>query len=56
MTRIPKVEVRVTAPPDPHLLRAAIAARMEGKPWPAGPEAQVADAVHEAAQRSRRCS
>jgi hypothetical protein len=55
VTRIPKVEVRVTAPPDPHLLRAAIAARMAGRPWPAGPEAQVAEAVHQAAG-GERCS
>ncbi|MDQ1713146.1 MAG: hypothetical protein QOE45_2596 [Frankiaceae bacterium] len=55
MTRVPNVEVRVTRPPDPHLLRAAIAARLAGRPWPPGPEATVADAVREATG-GERCS
>jgi hypothetical protein len=43
------LEVRVPAAPDPALLRAAITAKLSGRPWPPGPEAAVADAVARAA-------
>lgn len=41
----PDITVRVTTAPDPGLLRTAIAARLAGRPVPAGPEAEVAEAV-----------
>jgi len=45
-----RVHLRVTVGgrPEPGLLRAAITARLEGRPWPAGPEGEVADAVAKA--------
>ena len=48
--RIPKVEVRAGTAPDPHLIRAAVEARLAGRPW-AGPEAAVADAIRQAVDR-----
>jgi hypothetical protein len=45
-----KLRVEVPQAPRPHLLRAAIEARLAGRPW-TGPEARVADAVAKAAQR-----
>jgi hypothetical protein len=53
-TRIPTVEVRVATAPDPHLLRAAVEARLDGRPW-SGPEAAVADAVRRAVEGSGPC-
>jgi hypothetical protein len=47
-----RLRVEVAALPDPHLLRAAIAARLAGRPW-AGPEAPVAELVVEAVTASR---
>lgn len=54
--RVPRVEVRVAAAPDPFTLRAAIAARLAGRPWLPGAEATVADAVARAVEGSRPCS
>lgn len=53
---MPRVEVRVAAAPDPFTLRAAIAARLAGRPWLPGAEATVADAVARAVEGSRPCS
>jgi len=39
------LRLEVAGTPDPFLLRAAIAARVEGRPWPVGPERTIADAV-----------
>jgi hypothetical protein len=50
--REPDVSVTVAAPPEPSLLRAAIEARLRGRPWP-GPEGQVAEAVAAAVERAR---
>ena len=49
-----KLRVEVSAPPEPALLRAAIAARLAGRPFPAGPEDAVARAVAEAATATQR--
>lgn len=48
-----KLTVRVDTPPDPHLLRAAIEARLADRPWTPGAEQQVGDAVKEAVQPCR---
>ena len=45
-----KLRVEVPQAPRPHLLRAAIEARLAGRPW-TGPEAKVADEVAKVAQR-----
>ncbi|HEX4698919.1 MAG TPA: hypothetical protein VH857_06120 [Actinomycetes bacterium] len=39
------LRVSVDAEPEPGLLRPAIEAALTGRPWPPGPEAQVAAAV-----------
>jgi hypothetical protein len=39
------LHVEVAAPPEPGLLRPAIEAALTGRPFPGGPEAQVASAV-----------
>lgn len=39
------LRVSVDAEPEPGLLRPAIEAALSGRPWPSGPEAQVAAAV-----------
>lgn len=44
--------VHVTAVPDPHRIRSAIADALAGRPLGAGPEAEVARAVAAAVQRS----
>lgn len=44
MTAPLHLRVEVDHAPDPFLLRAAIAARLAGRPW-SGPEAAVADRV-----------
>lgn len=46
-----KLHVEVPQAPRPHLLRAAIEARLAGRPW-TGPEVKVADAVVKAAQQA----
>ncbi len=43
--RLSSIRVVVDRPPDPFLLGPAIEARIAGRPWPVGPEAEVADAV-----------
>ena len=48
-----KIRVEVPQPPRPHLLRAAIEARLAGRPW-AGPEAKVAEAVAQATKKESR--
>ena len=45
------LHVAVGSVPEPGLLRPAIAAALAGRPWPAGPEEQVAAAVAAAVQR-----
>jgi hypothetical protein len=47
-----ELSVTVAAPPEPSLLRAAIEARLRGRPW-LGPEAAVANAVATAVERTR---
>ncbi len=47
------LKVDVPATPRAELLRAAIEARLAGRPW-TGPEARVADAVVEAVQAQER--
>lgn len=47
-----KVRVDVPQAPRPHLLRAAIEARLAGRPW-TGPEAKVADAVVKATKEPK---
>jgi hypothetical protein len=37
-----RLRVEVSAPPRPHLLRAAIAARLDERSFPRGPEDEVA--------------
>ena len=54
MTRPLELSVTVDAAPSPGLLRPAIEAALAGRPWPAGPEADVARAVAEAAAGERR--
>ncbi|MFR9778036.1 hypothetical protein ACL02O_18530 [Micromonospora sp. MS34] len=55
------IQVTVDQPPEPGLLRAAIAAALAGRAWPDGPEAAVARAVadhatgHDQESRSRPC-
>jgi hypothetical protein len=53
MDRPLELVVRTTSPPEPGLLRPAIAARLAGKPWVAGPEQDVAAAVAEAVSAHR---
>jgi hypothetical protein len=48
-----KLRVEVPQPPRPHLLRAAIEARLAGRPW-TGPEAKVAEAVAQATKKEPR--
>lgn len=45
MTPPLNLQVTVDAAPEPGLLRPAIAAALAGRPWPSGPEGQVAAAV-----------
>ena len=40
-----RLSLRASAVPNPHLLRAAIQARLDGRPFPAGPEAEIAESV-----------
>jgi hypothetical protein len=47
-----KIRVEVPRAPRPQLLRAAIEARLAGRPW-TGPEAKVADAVAKAAKEAK---
>jgi hypothetical protein len=47
------LRVEVEAAPSPGLLRAAIEARLAGRPWASGPEAAVADEVARAVEASR---
>lgn len=42
------IRVRARTAPDPAQLRPAITARLAGRPWPPGAEAEVAGAVAEA--------
>jgi len=51
MTPPRSLRVEVAAAPRPELLRAAIEARVAGRPW-SGPEAKVADAVATAAREA----
>ena len=44
------LRVSVDVGPEPGLLRPAIEAALAGRPWPPGPEAQVAAAVAAAVQ------
>jgi len=48
-----KVRVEVATPPAPALLRPAIAARLAGRPFPAGPEDAVASAVAHAVAKAQ---
>jgi hypothetical protein len=54
-----RISVRATATPEPHLLRAAIAARLAGRPFPTRVEdaiaAKVASAVNARAAEDRAC-
>jgi hypothetical protein len=43
-----RIGVKATGQPEPHLLRAAIAARLERRPFPARVEDQVAERIAEA--------
>ena len=47
------LSVTVDAVPEPGLLRPAVEAALAGRPWPAGPEATVAEAVRAAVLRTR---
>lgn len=47
-----RLRVEVDAAPEPGLVRPAIEARLRGAPWPAGPEAVVAQAVADAVARA----
>jgi hypothetical protein len=47
-----RLRVEVGALPNPGLLRAAIEARLAGRPWASGPEAAVADEVARAVEAS----
>lgn len=53
MTAPRSLRVQVPSAPRPELLRAAIEARVAGRPW-SGPEAKVADAVAKAAREAAR--
>jgi len=46
------LRLSVDVEPEPGLLRPAIEAALAGRPWPAGPEAQVAAAVAAAVRGS----
>jgi hypothetical protein len=46
------LRVHVDLRPEPTLIRAAIVASLEGRPW-AGPERAIGEAVAEAAGRAR---
>ncbi len=46
------LRVSVDVEPEPGLLRPAIEAALSGRPWPPGPEAQVAAAVAAAVRGS----
>jgi hypothetical protein len=46
------LHISVDVEPEPGLLRPAIEAALAGRPWPPGPEAQVAAAVAAAARGS----
>lgn len=48
-----RLVVDVTAAPEPGLLRPALAAVLAGRPWPAGPEADIARAVRAAVHGDR---
>jgi len=54
-----RISVRAGAAPEPHLLRAAIAARLGGRPFPTRVEdaiaAQVAAAVQARVTEERTC-
>ena len=54
MTRPIELSVTVDAAPSAGLLRPAIEAALAGRPWPAGPEADVAKAVAEAVAAEHR--
>jgi hypothetical protein len=47
-----RLRIEVPNPPNPALLRAAVAARLNGRPWH-GPEAPVAEAIAVAVVRLR---
>lgn len=46
-----RLSLCTSAAPDAHLLRAAIQARLDGRPFPAGAEAEVAEPVAAAVAR-----
>lgn len=48
-----RIRVEAATPPDPARLRGALRARLAGRPWPAGVEADVAEQVHAALSRAR---
>jgi hypothetical protein len=50
-----RLRVEVSAPPRPHLLRAAIAARLGERAFPAGPEDEVAVRVAAAVRDELHC-
>ena len=52
-TRLPRVEVPVSAPPRPGLVRPAIAHRLAGRAFVPGPEDQVGAAVARAVAHAR---
>lgn len=47
------VRATVTSAPEPGLLRPAIEAALAGRPWPDGPEAEVAQTVLRAVESGR---
>jgi hypothetical protein len=49
-----RISVKATGRPDPHLLRAAIAARLERRPFPARVEDQVAEMIAEGVREHAR--
>jgi hypothetical protein len=48
MTRRTDLVVHVDAVPEPGLVRPAIEAALQSRPWPPGPEAQLAEVVRTA--------
>jgi hypothetical protein len=44
------LKITADAQPDPVLLRAAIEARLNGRPWPTSTEARIAEQITEAVE------
>jgi hypothetical protein len=54
MSDIARLEIEVDDPPTPGLLRAGIDAALSGRSFPAGPEAEIGQAVADAVAQHGR--